>query len=54
MPCQSQRIAEEDKRRLVNAFEDANQDYFQMAQILNIKRTTAWSTVNRYTQNGVV
>lgn len=49
-----QKISEMDKRRLVAAFEDDAQDYLEVARILNIKRTTAWSIIQRHIEHGVV
>ena len=49
-----QRISEQDKRRLLAAYEDDNQDYLQVAEVLGIKRTTAWAIVRRYLRDGAV
>lgn len=48
------RISDLDKQRLVDAF-DRNEDYIQLAQQLNIKRTTAYAIIRRYQEtNGQI
>ena len=44
--CQA--ISAIDKQRIVNAFEDPERDYLEMANTLGIPRGTAWSIVHRY------
>ena len=38
----------------MTAYEDDNQDYLQIAEVLGIKRTTAWAIVQRYLRDGAV
>ena len=41
-------ISAVDKQRIVDAFEDPERDYMEMADTLDIPRGTAWSIVRRY------
>ena len=43
-----QAISAIDKQRIVDAFEDPERDYLEMAKTLRIPRGTAWSIVRRY------
>lgn len=43
-----------DKQRIVDAFENPNADYVEVAATLDIPRGTAWSIVRRYLEDGEV
>ena len=43
-----QAISAIDKQRIVDAFEDAEKDYLEMANMLGTLRGTTWSIVRRY------
>lgn len=47
-------IGETDKSRIVAAFLDPMKDYVEVAESLGISRSTAWSIVRRYHQDGSV
>lgn len=47
-------ISETDKKRIVNAYLDPRKDYVEVAQSLQIGRSTAWSIVRRYQREGAV
>ena len=46
-------IGREDKERLVQAHENG-QDYYEVAQLLGMKRGTAWGIISRYMRDGEV
>ena len=46
------RISNEDRGRLVDAFENSNLDYIELADTLGIKRATARSIVATYLREG--
>ena len=43
-----------DKQRIVDAYNNPNVDYVEVAATLDIPRGTAWSIVNRYLEDGEV
>ena len=43
-----------DKQRLVDAYNDPQRDYVEVAASLNIPRGTAWSIIRRYQRDGQV
>ncbi len=47
------KVSHEDKQRIIYAH-DHDEDYFKVARILNIKRTTAWAIIRRHQLTGVV
>ena len=48
------RIAQEDRERLVRAFEEPNQDYLLVADTLGVNRSTARGTVTRFVRESRV
>ena len=50
--AQRQEIQQEDKERLVRAFEEQNEDYLALADELGINRSTARSMITRYMREG--
>ena len=49
---QRNRVSQEDKERLVRAFEEPDQDYLALADTLAINRSTARSIIARYLREG--
>ena len=45
----SGRISQQDKERIVCAFEEPDKDYLEMADTLQINRSTATGIIARYT-----
>ena len=45
-------ISQEDKERLIRAFEEQDQDYLALADTLAINRSTARSIIARYLRDG--
>ena len=43
-----------DKQRIVDAYNNPNADYVEVAAALDIPRGTAWSIVRRYLEDGEV
>ncbi len=48
-----QRITEDTKTRIIEAFEQ-EEDYIDVARLLHVKRSSAYSIVRRYQENGIV
>ena len=49
---QRNRVSQEDKERLVRAFEEQDQDYLALTDTLAINRSTARSIITRYLREG--
>ena len=49
-----QRISQENRERLVRAFDEPEQDYLSLADTLGINRSTARGIVRRYLEEGRV
>lgn len=47
------RISRDDKERLIATYENGN-DYQELARVMNVRRTTAYSIIRRYVVSGEV